>query len=81
MIETTLASLLALLVALATFPGLVLFVGWSALVFFVGWRWAMHKATSAPEWFARRNAQAQKLEASARDAWARILAELQKAKG
>lgn len=81
MIESALAGMLALIVALATAPGLVLFVGWSALVFFVAWRWAMHKMASAPEWFARRNAQAENVEASARAAWARIVEQFDKAKG
>jgi len=80
MIESALAGVLALIVALATVPGVVFFVGWSVLVFFVGWRWAMHKATAAPEWFARRNAQAENVEASARAAWARIAEQFDKPK-
>lgn len=80
MIETVLASVAALLIALATVPGLVLFAGWTLLVAFLTWSWAMHKAATAPEWFAKRNAQRAQLESGARAFWQRLADKFEKAK-
>lgn len=80
MIESALAGVLALIVALATVPGVVFFVGWSALLIYLTWRWSVRKAQNHPEWFARRNAQAAKIDAGAQAIWARIAEQFDKPK-
>ena len=78
--ETALAGVLALLVALTTVPGLVMLVLWSALLIYLTWRWSVRKAANHPEWFARRNAQAAKIDARAQAVWARLVEQFDRAK-
>lgn len=81
MFETIFAALTALFVALLAWPAATLFALWSVLLIYVTWRWSVRKAMNHPEWFARRNAQAAKIDAGALAIWQRIVAGFDKAKG
>lgn len=78
--EAVLISILALFAALFTAPGAVFLMLWTLFTVFLTWRWVMHKAATAPEWFAKRNAQSERLEAGAREFWSRVADRFERAR-
>jgi membrane protein implicated in regulation of membrane protease activity len=66
---TTIAAIFAGLLALFTFPALVVFILWTLIVAWATKRWQQRLAKSNPGKFAEQMARDETLEAEARAKW------------